>query len=81
MARSKCPNCRLVLSRVLQHRDVLWQHIEALNDRFDWRANALGITYVDSNSWIEQRDFDRDGLHLTEEGGADLDKCMLELVD
>ena len=41
-----------------------WRHIGALNDRFNWVANALGLTFVDPNSWIEDGDFARDGLHV-----------------
>jgi hypothetical protein len=63
-AKSKLPNCRLVLSGVLRRRDVSWRRIGALNDTFDWVANALEITFVDPNTWIEDRDFARDGLHL-----------------
>ena len=58
-----------------------WQHIGALNDRFDWVANALGLTFVDLNSWIEDGDFAGDGLHLNGRGKRRLDNCMLELVD
>jgi hypothetical protein len=64
MANSIIPNCRLVLSEVLRHRDISWQHVGALNDRFDWVANILGITFVYLNSWIEDGDLVRDGLHL-----------------
>ena len=45
-----------------------WRHIGALNDRFDWVANALGRTFVDPNSWIEDGYFARDGLHLNGRG-------------
>jgi len=47
---------------------VSWRRIGALNDRFDWVANALGFTLVDPNSWIEDGDFTRDGLHLNGRG-------------
>jgi hypothetical protein len=47
---------------------VSWRRIGALNDRFDWVANALEITFVDPNSWIEGGDFARDGLHLNGRG-------------
>ena len=67
-AKKKLPNCRLVLSGVLRRRDVSWRRIGALNDRFDNVANALGLTFVDSNSWIEDGDFARDGLHLNGRG-------------
>jgi hypothetical protein len=39
----------------------------ALNDRFDWVAKALGLTFVDPNSWIEEGDFAR-GLYLNGRG-------------
>jgi len=67
-SKKKLPNCRLVLSGVLRRRDVSWRLIGALNDRFVWVANALGLTYVDPNSWIEEGDFATDGLHLNGRG-------------
>jgi lysophospholipase L1-like esterase len=67
-AKKKLPNCRLVLSGVLRCRDVSWWCTGALNDRFDWAANALGLTFIDLNSWIEDRVFARDGLHLNGRG-------------
>jgi len=47
---------------------VSWWRIGALNDRFDWVANALGLNIVNPNSWIEDADFARDGLHLNGRG-------------
>jgi len=47
---------------------VSWRRIGALNNTFDWVANALGLTIVDPNSWIENRDFVRDGLQLNGRG-------------
>jgi hypothetical protein len=67
-AMKKLPNCRLVLSGVLRRRDVSWGRIGALNYIYDWVANALGHTFVDLNSWIENRDFARVGLHLNGRG-------------
>jgi len=52
----------------LRHRDVSWSRIGALNDRYDWVGNALVLTYVDPNSWIEDGDFARDRLHLNGRG-------------
>jgi hypothetical protein len=46
-AKKKLPNCRIVLSEVLRRRDVSWRRIASLNYRFDWVANALGLTFVD----------------------------------
>ena len=67
-AKSRFPNCRLVLSGVLRRRNTSWRRIGALNERLDWVANTLGVTFVDPNSWIEDGDFARDGLHLNGSG-------------
>jgi hypothetical protein len=67
-AKSKFPNCGLVLSGVLRRREVSSRHFGALNDSFDWVASALEITFFDPNSWIEDGDFARDGLHLNGRG-------------
>jgi len=39
---------------------VSWRRIGALNDRYDWVANAFGLNFVDPNIWIEDGDFARD---------------------
>jgi hypothetical protein len=80
-AKKMLPNCRLVLSGVLRRRDVSWRRVAALNVRFDWVANALGLTFVNPNSWIEDGDFARDGLNLDGRGKRRPDSCMLQLVD
>jgi hypothetical protein len=63
-AKTKSPKSRLVLSGVLRLRDVSWRRIGALNGRYDWTAKTLGITFVDPNSWIENWDFSKDGVHI-----------------
>jgi len=67
-AKKKFPNCRLVLSGVLRRRDVTWRRIGALNNRLYWVAKVLGLTFVDPNSWLEDWDSARDGLHLNWRG-------------
>ena len=52
----------------VRRRDVSWRRIGAFNDRVDRVANALGLTFVDPNGWIEDGDFPRDGLHLNGRG-------------
>jgi len=73
-AKKKLPNCRLVLSGVLRRRDVSRRRIGALNGRFDWVANALGLTFVDPNRWIEDGGSARDGLHLNGRGKRQLEQ-------
>jgi hypothetical protein len=53
-AKTKFPQASLVLSGVIRRRDVPWRRIGALNDRYDWVARTLGVTFVDPNSWIEK---------------------------
>jgi hypothetical protein len=67
-AKKKLPKCKLVLSGVLRRRDLSWRRIGALNDRLDWVANAVGLTFVDPNSWIEEGDFGGEGVHLNTRG-------------
>ena len=53
---------------MIRRRDMSWRRIGALNDRMEWIAENFRITFVDSNSWIEDEDFARDGLHLNGRG-------------
>jgi hypothetical protein len=36
----------------------------SLNSRYEWEAQMLGVTFVDPNSWMDDWDFSRDGLHI-----------------
>jgi lysophospholipase L1-like esterase len=63
-ARTKFPTSKIVLSGVLRQIDVSWRRIGAINDRYDWVAKTLGVTFVDPNCWVDDWDFARDGLHL-----------------
>jgi hypothetical protein len=67
-AKIKFPQFRLVLSGVVRSRDVSWRCIGALNGRYHWIAKTLGVTSVDPNSWIENWDYGRDGLQLSQSG-------------
>ena len=41
-----------------------WRRIGALNSRYERTAQMLGVTFVDQNSWVDNWDFGRDGLHI-----------------
>jgi hypothetical protein len=71
-AKTKFPQSRLVLSGVFSRRDVTWRRIGALDGRYDWRAETLGITFVDPNNWTEDWDFGWDGLHINRSGARKL---------
>jgi hypothetical protein len=80
-ARTKFPQARITLSGVLRRTDVLWRRIGALNDRHDWIAKTLGVTLVDPNSWIEEWDFARDGLHINRSGARKLGQLFSRVCD
>jgi hypothetical protein len=71
-AETKFSKSRLVLSGVLRRRDVSWRRIGAPNGRYDWIVKTLGVTFVDPNSWIENWDFSKDGLHINRSGARRL---------
>jgi lysophospholipase L1-like esterase len=66
--KTKLSHSRLVLSGILRRRDMSWWRISALNNRYDWIAKTLEVTFVDPNSWVENWDFGRDGLHINRSG-------------
>ena len=70
--KGKFPQSKIVLSGVLRRTDVAWRRIGALNDRYDWIAKTLGVTFVDPNSWLEVWDFAKDGLHINQRGARRL---------
>ena len=51
---------------------MAWRRIGALNNRYDWIAKTLGVTFVNPNSWLEDWDFARDGLHTKRRGARRL---------
>ena len=52
--------------------DESWRRVGAVNDRLQRVANTLGVTFVDPNSWVDDRDFSRDGLHINRRGARHL---------
>lgn len=71
-AKVKFPKSKIVLSGVLRRTDLSWRRIGALNDRYEWIAKTLGVTFVDPNSWLEDWDFARDGVHINRRGARRL---------
>jgi hypothetical protein len=71
-AKTKFSTSRVVLSGMLQRRDMSWRHIGAINSRYEWSAQILGVTFVDPNSWVDEWDFGRDGLHINRRGARHL---------
>jgi len=64
MAKTKFSTSRVVLSGVLQRRDMSWRCSGTINSRYEWVAQILGVTFIDPNSWVDDWDFGRDGLHI-----------------
>ena len=71
-AKVKFPGSRLVLSGVLRSKGVNLRRVGAANDRLEWVAKNLGATFVDPNSWVDDWDFSRDGLHVNRRGARQL---------
>ena len=71
-AKVKFPQSETVLSGLLRRTDVAWRRNGALNDRYDWITKTLGVTFVDPNSWLEDWDSARDGLHINRRGARRL---------
>ena len=44
--------------------DVSWRRIGATNDRLEWVASTLGVTFVDPNCWVDDWNYSGDGLHI-----------------
>jgi hypothetical protein len=73
VAKTEFPQFKFFLSGVLRHRDVSLRRIGALNVRYDLTGRInRELTFVDPNSWIENWDFGRDGLHLNQSGARRL---------
>jgi hypothetical protein len=43
-------------------------------------AERLGVEFVDPNSWMDDRDFARDGVHLNRRGVVALEELYLRMV-
>ena len=71
-AKTKFSTSRVVLSGVLRRRDLLLRRIGAINSGCEWVAQTLEVTFVDPNSWVDDWDFGRDGLHINRRGARHL---------
>lgn len=80
-AKAKFSSSRVILSGVLRRRDVSWRRIGAVNDRLEWVANTLGVTFVDPNSWVDDWGFSGDGLHLNRRGARHLGQLFERVCD
>jgi hypothetical protein len=63
-AENKFQTSRVAVSGVLRRQDMSWRCIGAVNSRYEWIVQSLGVTFVDPNSWMDDWDFGRDGLHI-----------------
>ena len=74
--KTKFSTSRVILSGILRRRDTSWRRIGALNDRMEWVASSLGVTFVDPNSWVDDRGFGGDGLHLNRRGAQQMGRLF-----
>jgi len=71
-AKTKFSTSGIVQSGVLRRRDESWRRIGAVHSRYEWVAQTLCVTFVDPNSWVDDWDFGRDGLHINRRGARHL---------
>jgi hypothetical protein len=76
-AKTKFSESRVVLIGVLRRRDVSWRSNGAVNSRYEWIANTLGVTFVDPNIWVGDWDFGGDGFQFNRRGARHLDQLLL----
>jgi len=67
-AKSEFSISRVVLSGQLRRREVSWRRIGDVNSRYEWVVQTLVVTFVDTNSWVDDWDFGRDGHHINRRG-------------
>ena len=79
--KEKYRNAAIVISGVIRRRDVNFKKVYGLNNEIDWVCQALNCTFVDPNSWIEDRDIGRDGLHLNRRGARKLGELHQWVID
>ena len=41
-----------------------WQRIGDVNSKRERVAQTVGVTFIDPNSWVDNWNFGRDGLHV-----------------
>jgi len=70
--KTKFSSSKVVLSGVLRRRAMSWRRIGAVHSRYERVAQKLGVTFVDPNSWVDDWDFGRDGLHINRRGARHL---------
>ncbi|XP_069694758.1 uncharacterized protein [Periplaneta americana] len=55
------PTADIIISGIVRRRDINWREVGRANKAFEWVAEQLGTRYVYGNSWLDDRDFGRDG--------------------
>lgn len=78
--KKKYPAAGIVISGIVRRRDVNWRKVGRVNKAFEWVAECLGARFVDPNSWIDDRCFGRDGIHLNRRGAADMGSLFARVV-
>ena len=81
IAKSKFLSSRVILSGVLRRTAVSWCCIGAVNDRLEWVANSLGVTFVDPNCWVDDWGFSGEGLHFNKRGVWHLEQLFARVCN
>ncbi|XP_069692481.1 uncharacterized protein [Periplaneta americana] len=68
--KKRYPTVDIIISGIVRFRNINWRKVGLANKAFEWVAEQLGTRYVDGNSWLDDRDFGRDRVHLNRRGTA-----------
>lgn len=71
-AQEKFPKTKIYISGILRRRGIPWRRVGVVNRMFEWVAQTRNVFFVDPNSWLQDGDFGRDGLHLNRSGSTKL---------
>ncbi len=71
-APEKLPKAKIYISGILRRLDIPWRRVDIVNRMFEWVAQRRNVFFVDPNSWLQNGDFGRDGLHLNRSGSSKL---------
>ncbi|KAK7792259.1 hypothetical protein R5R35_000066 [Gryllus longicercus] len=71
-AQEKFPKAKIYISGILRRRGIPWRRVDVVNRMYEWVAQRRNVFFVDPNSWLQDGDFGRDGLHLNRSGSTKL---------
>lgn len=79
--RKQNPRTQIIISGILQRRDVSWRRIRRINEELDWLCVTRNCLMVDGNCWIGNDDIARDGIHLNRNGSSKFGRLLCDAIN